>query len=153
MPQCRRYLAGMHVSFALFADAANISQEGKLNVMGIFDAVHVAQLPALHPRATFVVRLKASSADAGVHPFRIRWLNPRGVELWSSEAELEVGAPPPGTSELDMPVILQLDLPLDLVGDYRMTIDVKGQSAAVSVLHVRGGAPPVVPPPQGQMVS
>ena len=143
----------MHVSFALFADAANISQEGKLNVMGIFDAVHVGQFPALHPRATFVVRLKASSGDAGTHPFRMRWLNPRGAELWSSEAELEVGAPPPGTTELDMPIILQLDLPLDMPGDYRMAIDVPGTSAAVSVLHVRGGAPPVVPAPQGQMLS
>lgn len=143
----------MHVSFALFADAANLSQEGKLNVMGIFDAVHVSQLPALHPRATFVVRLKASASDVGTHPFRLRWLNPRGAELWSSDAELEVGAPPPGTTELDMPVILQLDLPLDLIGDYRMTLEVHGQPAAVSVLHVRGGAPPVVPPAQGQMLS
>ena len=29
----------MQVSFALFADAANLSQEGKLNVLGVFDAL------------------------------------------------------------------------------------------------------------------
>ena len=34
----------MHVSFALFADAANISQEGKLNILGVFDALQVADL-------------------------------------------------------------------------------------------------------------
>ena len=49
----------MHVSFALFADAANISQEGKLNILGVFDALQVAAVPAVHPRATLVVRLKA----------------------------------------------------------------------------------------------
>ncbi|MFP5355722.1 MAG: DUF6941 family protein, partial [Gemmatimonadota bacterium] len=49
----------MHVSFALFADAANISQEGKLNILGVFDAVQVGQLPAVHPRAHL--------ADRGLH--------------------------------------------------------------------------------------
>jgi len=53
----------MYCSFALFADAANLSQEGKLNVLGVFDALHVASLPAVHPRATLVVRLKASPDD------------------------------------------------------------------------------------------
>ena len=51
----------MHVTFALFADAANLSQEGKLNILGVFDALHVATLPALHPRATLVVHLKGSA--------------------------------------------------------------------------------------------
>ena len=107
----------MHVSFALFADAANISQEGKLNILGVFDAVHVGQLPTLHPRATFVVRIKAHPSDAGDHAMTLRWINPRGAELWVSNAELSIAAPPPGTTELDMPVIVQLDLPLDLVVD------------------------------------
>ena len=48
----------MHLSFALFADAANLSQEGKLNVLGVFDALQVGGFPAVHPRATLVVRLK-----------------------------------------------------------------------------------------------
>ena len=47
----------MHVAFALFADAANLSQEGKLNILGVFDALQVGTLPALHPRATLVVHL------------------------------------------------------------------------------------------------
>ena len=50
----------MHVTFALFADAANLSQEGKLNILGVFDALQVGTLPALHPRATLVVHLKGS---------------------------------------------------------------------------------------------
>jgi len=41
----------MHVTFALFADAANLSQEGKLNILGVFDALQVGALPAVHPRA------------------------------------------------------------------------------------------------------
>lgn len=135
----------MHVSFVLFADAANLSQEGKLNVLGVFDAVHVGQFPALHPRATLVVRLKGTNADAGTHPMGLRWVNPRGNELWSSTAELSV-APNSGMgTEMDMPVIIQLDLPLDMVGDFSMHIDLDGEQRATTVLHVRGGAPQVAP--------
>jgi len=142
----------MHVSFALFADAANISQEGKLNVLGVFDAVHVGQFPALHPRATLVVRLKGTPSDVGVHPMTLRWANARGNELWSSTAELTVALGPGQSADMDMPVIVQIDLPLDIPGDYTMTIELDGARKAEAVLHVRGGAP-TVPPSATQMMS
>jgi len=141
----------MYVSFALFADAANLSQEGKLNVLGVFDAVHVASLPAVHPRATIVVRLKGSSADVGTHAMTLRWINPRGSELWSSTADLAVGAPPGHAAEMDLPVIASVDLPLDSIGDYTMVIELDGKTHAETQLHVRAGAP-IVPQP-GAMVS
>ena len=143
----------MHVSFALFADAANLSQEGKLNILGVFDAVHVGQFPALHPRATFVVRLKAELTDVGTHQMTLRWTNPRGTELWSSTAELAINAAPGQMGEMDMPIIAQLDLPLDVVGDYVMRVELDGTRHANATLHVRGGAPPTVPPASGQMLS
>lgn len=143
----------MHVSFALFADAANLSQEGKLNILGVFDAVHVGQFPALHPRATFVVRLKAELTDVGTHQMTLRWTNPRGTELWSSTAELAINAAPGQMGEMDMPIIAQLDLPLDVVGDYVMRVELDGTRHANAILHVKGGVPPTVPPASGQMVS
>jgi hypothetical protein len=143
----------MHVSFSLFADAANISQEGKLNILGVFDAVHVGQIPALHPRATFVIRIKATPADAGTHTLTLRWVNPRGAELWGSEAQLDVGTPPSGTTELDMPVILQLDLPLDMIGDYRMVIKLAEGQESTSILHVKGSGTPTAVVPGAGMIS
>ncbi|HEY0930121.1 MAG TPA: hypothetical protein VGE27_09405 [Gemmatimonas sp.] len=143
----------MNVTFALFADAANISQEGKLNILGIFDSVHVGQFPSLHPRGTLVLRLKASPADQGTHQLALRWTNPRGVELWTSQAELEIGPPVSNATEVDMPIIVQLDLPLDIVGDYRMTVTIDERPQTIAVLHVRGGAAPMVPPATGQMMS
>jgi len=142
----------MHVSFALFADAANLSQEGKLNVLGVFDAVHVGQFPALHPRATLVVRLKGNQSDVGVHPLTLRWVNGRGAELWSSTVELTVGAATGPSTEMDMPVIVQIDLPLDGPGDFRMQVELDGVRRSESVLHVRGGAP-TVPASAGQLPS
>jgi hypothetical protein len=142
----------MHLSFILFADAANISQEGKLNILGVFDAVHAGPLPAVHPRATVVVRLKATAGDVGTHPLTLRWVNPRGVELWSSTAELSIQQPPVGMAELDMPVIAQLDLPLDLPGEYRMVASLRDRTEGEARLQVHT-APPMPSPPVGAMVS
>jgi hypothetical protein len=142
----------MHVSFALFADAANLSQEGKLNILGVFDAVHVAQFPAVHSRATIVVRLKGDATDVGQHDFTLRWFNPSGSELWTTTAELMINAPPGHATEMDLPLVMALDLPLDVPGDYVMGIDLDGSTHAETRLHVRGGAAvPMMPP--GAMVS
>jgi hypothetical protein len=143
----------MQVSFALFADAANLSQEGKLNILGVFDAVHVGQFPALHPRATLVVRLKATVADVGAHQLTMRWLNPRRTELWSSSAELAIQSPPNQSGEMDMPIIVQIDLPLDIVGEYAMLIELDGQARGEAHLQVKGGAPISIPVPGSSMVS
>jgi hypothetical protein len=140
--------ADMHVTFALFADAANLSQEGKLNILGVFDALQVGTLPALHPRATLVVHLKGSVADAGTHRVSLRWLSPSGSELWSSEGELGVATPPSGVLDMDFPLIAQLDLPLDLAGGYLMRVGLDGETHAEVPLQVRSAtAQPSGPTP------
>ena len=143
----------MHIAFALFADAANLSQEGKLNILGVFDTLQVGTLPALHPRATFVVRLKGTAADIGSHDMTLRWVNPRGTMLWSSSAELAIQAPPNPTNEMDLPVIVQIDLPLDMIGDYQMVVEIDGQPSGEALLHVRSSTPISLPVPGSSLVS
>lgn len=144
----------MHVTFALFADAANISQEGKLNILGVFDAVQVGQLPTVHPRAHLVVRLKGGSADVGRHQVTLRWANPSGVELWSSDGQLDVEGLPPTAVDMDFPLIAALDLPLDEAGGYTMRIAVDDVPQAEVPLMVRATPPQfVTPPPSGGLVS
>ncbi len=135
------YLPRMYCSFALFADAANLSQEGKLNVLGVFDALHVGGVPAVHPRATLVVRLKASPEDAGMHALSFAWMSPGGEEIWSSSGEVEVHAPPPGTTEVDIPVIAAIDLPISEGGLHVMRVELDNEVEAEVTLHVHiGGA-------------
>ncbi len=129
----------MHVSFALFADAANISQEGKLNILGVFDALQVGGVPAVHPRATLIVRLKATADDAGRHTLSFNWAGPDGEEIWSSSGELDVGPPPPGATDLDVPVIAAIDLPIREAGNHTMQVSLDDEMHAELVLHVRTG--------------
>jgi hypothetical protein len=131
----------VNVSFALFADAANLSQEGKLNILGVFDAVQVATLPAMHPRAHLVVRLKGDRSDIGTHTMTLQWINPVGPELWNSGGEIEVTAPPPTVTEMDFPLIAPVDLPLDSSGSYVMRISLDNTPRADVRLQVRAGAP------------
>ncbi|MBI5601112.1 MAG: hypothetical protein HY944_06060 [Gemmatimonadetes bacterium] len=142
----------MYCSFALFADAANLSQEGKLNVLGVFDALHVASVPAVHPRATLVVRLKASPDDAGTHALALTWVGPGGDEIWSSSGEVEVHAPPPGAIEVDIPVIAAIDLPIGEAGVHVMRVELDAEVEAEVGLHVHVGGT-VAPMAMGGLVS
>jgi uncharacterized protein DUF6941 len=142
----------MHVSFALFADAANLSQEGKLNILGVFDAVQVASMPTVHPRATLVVRLKGGRSDVGTHTMALRWLNPQGNELWSSTGELNIADAPPGAADMDMPLIATLDLPIDVPGRYTMAVALDGEPTAEAAVQVNGVMQAPVMPARG-MVS
>jgi uncharacterized protein DUF6941 len=128
----------VHISFAVFADAANLSQEGKLNVLGIFDALHVGGFPSVHPRTHFVVRVKGGAADSGTHNLTFRWLNPRDAELWTSSGELAVEAGPTPALEMDLPIIAVLDLPLDSSGQYTMRVELDGEPAARANVFVNG---------------
>ena len=40
----------MNVNLAVLCDAANVSREGKLNILGEFDSIHVSTFPLVYPR-------------------------------------------------------------------------------------------------------
>jgi len=141
----------MHISFAVFADGANLSQEGKLNVLGVFDALQVGGFPALHPRTHFVLRLKGSIEDIGNHRLAFRWINPSDEELWSSYGELNVAPGANPTFEMDLPVIAVIDLPLNAPGLYTMRVSLDGEPTADVRLFVSAVQPVVMQP--GSMVS
>jgi len=141
----------MHISFAVFADGANLSQEGKLNVLGVFDALQVGGFPALHPRTHFVLRLKGSIEDIGNHRLAFRWINPSDEELWSSDGELNVAPGANPTFEMDLPVIAVIDLPLNAPGLYTMRVSLDGEPTADVRLFVSAVQPVVMQP--GSMVS
>ena len=135
----------MHISFAVFADAANLSQEGKLNILGVFDAVQVAGLPTIHPRTHFVVRLKANGDDTGQHKLTFRWLSPFDEELWSSSGEMTV-APSPNP-------VFEVDLPLNVTGQYTMQVTLDGKVTATARLLVNANQQPMVSGTPNGLVS
>jgi hypothetical protein len=73
----------MEVSLAVLADYANVSREGKLNIMGIFDRVFARQLPGQFPPMQVVIRLDAHYAEMGrEHTIQVQLQDPDGVAIF-----------------------------------------------------------------------
>ena len=53
----------MEVTLALLADYANVTREGKLNLMGVFTVINAPALPWIHPQMKLVLQLEAGPAD------------------------------------------------------------------------------------------
>ena len=81
--------------------------------------------------------LAGSLTDVGRHTVTLRWINPGGSELWTSTGELNVGQPPGGVTEMDLPLIAQIDLPIDGAGSYRMTVSLDDRKSAEVPVQVR----------------
>ncbi len=79
----------MQVKLAVVADHANVSAEGKLNIMGIFDRIVVSNLPAVHPQMHLVVRLEAHPAERDrAHPVEVRLHDPDGQAVFELKGEV-----------------------------------------------------------------
>lgn len=53
----------MEVGLALLADYANVTREGKLNVMGLFTIIKAPTLPWIHPQMQLVLQFEAGAAE------------------------------------------------------------------------------------------
>ena len=82
---------------ALIADEANISQEGKLNVLGVFDRIASPSFPMVHPKMVFVFRVEAGYGDGGIPvPVRVRLIDDDGRALFEAGGELIAPEVQPG---------------------------------------------------------
>src|SRR5690349_25131268 len=87
----------MHIPMALLADEANVSQEGKLNILGVFDRVAAPAFPTVHPKMVFVFRVQAEYPDSGrSFAVRVRLLDEDGAVLFEAGGDLVPPAVPPG---------------------------------------------------------
>src|SRR5687767_13719485 len=125
----------------LYCDAASGWQERKLSILGVFDAVQVGTVKTVQQRAHQQRRSHAGRTDCGTHSVVLRWTGPEGNELWSSGGELDVGTPPAGVTEMDLPLIAASDLPIETTGAHTMTIALDGTRQADITLQVRSGPP------------
>jgi uncharacterized protein DUF6941 len=89
-PAIKNQESTMNLTLALLADYANISREGKLNIMGIFEQIHAVHFPAMHAQMQLVVRLEASPFESGPHPVRVAFIDEDARELFQIPGTLVV---------------------------------------------------------------
>jgi hypothetical protein len=70
----------MRVTMALLADAANVSREGKLNVLGVFDTIYARSFPVAHAQMQLVLRFEGNAAEGGsTCSFEVHLVAPDGA--------------------------------------------------------------------------
>jgi hypothetical protein len=133
----------MDVTLALLADAANVSREGKLNLLGIFDTIFAPAFPSTHPQMQLVLRFEAEPAEAGSHrSVEVQFLTPEGQVLFRLPGTMTVH--PRGPSDrIRMDQVVSLtNVQLERPGRYRFQVVIDGEPAAVVPLHVEQIAQP-----------
>jgi len=68
----------LELSLAVLADAANVSLEGKLNILGEFSVIWGPTLPLVWPAMQLVLRLEATAGEGPRHTLGIRVLTEDG---------------------------------------------------------------------------
>ena len=126
------------VNLAVLADYANVSQDGKLNIMGIFQEVNATTLPFVLPQMYLVVSLTAGPAEFDtVRDLRIVLLRSDGEKLLELEGQLNVPRSPREGSRSYMNEAIGLaGIPFPQAGDYAFHILVGDDEKAVVPLHV-----------------
>ncbi len=127
---------------AVLADEANVSQEGKLNLMGIFDRIAAADFPVVHPKLVFAFRVEAEFADSGrVFPVRVSMVDEDGAALF--EAAGEMMAPPvaPGEYATANQLFALVGVQFPRAGLYRFVVRVGDAPPHETPLLLQSAAP------------
>ena len=100
----------MQVNLLVLCDAANVSREGKLNILGEFDSIHASAFPLTYPTMVLVLRMEAHPTESGDHRLKLRLLDADGQDVVPPlEGEFSTGFPPfAGVPVRTAPIILQM---------------------------------------------
>ncbi|UCF19720.1 MAG: hypothetical protein JSU87_17690 [Gemmatimonadota bacterium] len=126
----------MEVDLALVADAANVSQEGKLNILGIFDTIWAREFPFRHSAMVFVLRVTAGFTDAGTHQLQVRLMGADGEQLFKAEGPLKVPHGAPGRSVRPHVIMGLGGVSFPKPGDYSFEVIVDEEPLKSVPLHV-----------------
>lgn len=120
----------MKIPVALLADEANVSQEGKLNVMGVFDRIAAASFPSVHPKMVFAFRVQAEYTDSGrLFPVRVRLIDDDGAVLFEATGEIRAPRVAPGEFITANQIFSLVGVRFPHAGNYKFMVNV-GEAAA-----------------------
>jgi hypothetical protein len=121
------------------ADSANVSQEGKLNILGVFEVMWAAEVPVTHPMMWFVAKVRLTPADAGPHKLILRLIDEDGNMIAAPlTADLTIPQIDPSKGAAIMPIVLQVgNATFRSFGTYTFELRVDEAMLAEAELEVR----------------
>ena len=140
-------LGVMEVKLALLADYANVTKEGKLNVMGLFTAIRAPVLPWVHPQMQLIIELEASPAEWESHKeIEIKLLNTDAKQLLSLNANLTVPRGQSGKRSQINSIMAFGNVKFESEGDYVFAIMIGGETKKELPFSVTYASPSSPPP-------
>jgi len=136
----------MQITMALVAEAANRSENGRLNLLGVFHTLHAVTTPCQHPMMALVISFEATAMERGTRQkVGIKLVNADGKPVFAlPDSELEVPADPTAiTPQLNM-IANMAGIQFENYGSYQFEIHIEGELAGRVPLRL-------VPPPQQNM--
>ncbi len=139
----------MRLVLLLAADYANITGDGKLNVMGIFSAINAADFPARHSSMHVIVKLAAELGEYGqTRQLTLKLLDADAKEIMSISGMIAVPMPQIGARP-EVNAILELkDLVFPHPGPYQFVVLVdKDYKGDTTIFVNRRDTPALIPGP------
>lgn len=128
----------MEVTIAVLCDYANTSQDGKLNILGVFQQINALVIPFQIPQMYIVVSTTAAPTEHSQEfPFELLIWNEDGEEILSIQQPLQF--PPatyPGERVINNQIIGLAGLPLATAGDYSVIVRIGGREERTISLRV-----------------
>ncbi len=120
----------------MLADAANVSREGKLNILGAFDRIYGAKFPLRWPRMVLVTRFEASAAEFGSEKsLEIVTMDADGKRLGKASGKMKIGEGRTGR-QIKINHVLPMGMTFPAPGEYSIEILVNGEPKATVPLEV-----------------
>ena len=121
----------MDIQLAVLADGANLTSNGKLNVLGIFRNITARAFPAVHPEMTLVLKFEADSVERGMRKkVDVRLVSADGVDLSTISMTVNVPDPPVRGRPIEMLAPLRINnATFPKAGDYEFKALIDGNLA------------------------
>lgn len=115
----------MRVMFACVADFADVNQQGKLNIQGVFDRINAPAFPARHSTMFLVFRLKAEFEDSQKpHKLKIVLHDADNRESLRMEGDMQTPYVPPGAFVSHNQIVRLNDIAFAAPGRYVFAVQV-----------------------------
>lgn len=125
----------MDVTLAVCCDAANVSREGKLNLLGIFNSIHAAEFPCTHPHLALVLRVEARVGEEGTYPLEIQLVDEDGQQLFDISGQLTLQGAQPGRPMTAQTIMDINNLQLPRAGTFAFEIFLDGHHSRSVAIH------------------
>ena len=136
----------MDVTLALLADYANVTREGKMNVMGLFTIINAATLPWVHPQMQLVLELEAGPAEWDTQKnIEIKLMDQDANTVLAIGGSVKVPIGEPGRRVHVNSIMTFGNVKFDAEGDYIFSILIGGETKKEIPLRVNFVPRP--PPP------